>query len=101
MEEIAVGKLADIADGDYRVFAVDKLEVVIFRTGSKVLAYENVCPHAGGPLGEGALHGSTLVCPWHAWEFDCRTGACDLDPSVGVAAYEVKVENGEILILLP
>ena len=48
MQEVQIGKLTDIADGDYRIFAVDKLEVGIFRTGSKVLAYENVCPHAGG-----------------------------------------------------
>jgi len=39
MEEIAVGKLNDIADGDYKIFAVEELEVGIFRTGSKVLAY--------------------------------------------------------------
>ena len=53
---------------------------------------------AGGPLGEGALHGSTLVCPWHAWEFDCRTGANDFDPDVTVATFPVKIEAGEILI---
>jgi len=40
MDEIAVGKLTDIADGDYRVFALENIEVGIFRTGSKVLAYE-------------------------------------------------------------
>jgi hypothetical protein len=55
MDEIAVGKLTDIADGDYRVFAVEELEVGIFRTGSKVLAYENVCPHAGGPVCQGKI----------------------------------------------
>ena len=59
------------------------------RVGANVLAVchtadgefygvSGVCPHAGGPLGQGALHGHTLVCPWHAWEFDCRTGECDL-----------------------
>ena len=41
MQEVETGKLVDIADGDYRIFALDKLEVGIFRTGSKVLAYEN------------------------------------------------------------
>ena len=55
MEEIAVGKLTDIADGDYRIFAVEELEVGIFRNGSKVLAYENVCPHAGGPVCQGKI----------------------------------------------
>lgn len=61
-------------------------------------ALDGVCPHAGGPLGEGALHGSTLVCPWHAWEFDCRTGANDFDPDVTLATFPVKVEAGQILI---
>jgi nitrite reductase (NADH) small subunit len=55
MEEVAVGQLADIADGDYRIFALEKIEVGIFRTGSKVLAYENVCPHAGGPVCQGKI----------------------------------------------
>ena len=55
MEEVAVGQLADIADGDYRIFELEKIEVGIFRTGSKVLAYENVCPHAGGPVCQGKI----------------------------------------------
>ena len=33
------------------------------------------CPHRGAPLAHGALHHHTIVCPWHAWEFDCRTGS--------------------------
>src|SRR5215471_8017102 len=55
MAEVSVAKLTDIADGDYRIFALDKIEVGIFRTGSKVLAYENVCPHAGGPVCQGKI----------------------------------------------
>lgn len=64
-------------------------------------ALDGECPHAGGPLGEGALHGTTLVCPWHAWEFDCRTGVNDFDPDVAVATFPVKIEGGEILIDIP
>ena len=94
MEEIAVGKLNDIADGDYKIFAVEELEVGIFRTGSKVLAYENVCPHAGGPVCQGKIFHQVeeiitpdnktaglrfgkqrhIVCPWHGYEFDLKTG---------------------------
>ena len=55
MDEVSVGKLTDIADGDYRVFALEQIEVGIFRTGSKVLAYENVCPHAGSPVFHGNI----------------------------------------------
>jgi nitrite reductase/ring-hydroxylating ferredoxin subunit len=53
MDEIAVARLADIPDGDYRIFALDALEVGIFRSGNRVVAYENVCPHAGGPVCQG------------------------------------------------
>src|SRR5215469_820166 len=93
MQEVEIGKLADIADGDYRVFAVDKLEVGVFRAGSKVLAYENVCPHAGGPVCQGKIFNQVeevitadkksaglrfgkqrhIVCPWHGYEFDLAT----------------------------
>lgn len=55
------------------------------------------CPHSGGPLGHGALHGHTIVCPWHAWEFDCRTGACDFNDS-RLETFPVRVENGSIWI---
>src|SRR6516164_4756457 len=86
MAEVSVAKLTDIADGDYRIFALDKIEVGIFRTGSKVLAYENVCPHAGGPVCQGKIFHQVeevitpdkksaglrfgkqrhIVCPWTA-----------------------------------
>jgi nitrite reductase/ring-hydroxylating ferredoxin subunit len=61
-------------------------------------ALDGVCPHAGGPLGEGALHGHTLVCPWHAWEYDCRTGVNDFDPDVIVPTHAVKVQGDDILL---
>ena len=98
MGEVSVAKLTDIADGDYRIFAFDNIEVGIFRTGSKVLAYENICPHAGGPLGQGALHGTTLVCPWHAWEFDCQV---QVDDGLHPAQFPVKIVDDDILIDVP
>jgi nitrite reductase/ring-hydroxylating ferredoxin subunit len=59
---------------------------------------EGICPHSGGPLGHGALEGHTLTCPFHAWEFDCRTGLSDTHGHVRLAVYPVKVEDGEILV---
>ena len=58
-----------------------------------------VCPHAGGPLGHGALHGHALVCPWHAWEFDCRTGECDFN-ATRLSSYPVKVADGGVWVEL-
>ena len=55
MEEVAVGRFAEIADGDYKVFAVDEFEVGVFRIGDKLVAYRNWCPHAGGPVCQGKI----------------------------------------------
>jgi hypothetical protein len=50
--------------------------------------------HAGGPLGEGLLKGDYLVCPWHGWQFHCRTGEGRPGYGVAVPRYETKVEGG-------
>jgi len=42
-----------------------------------------------------------LVCPWHAWEFDCRTGQNDFDPDVVVEKIPVSLVHGEIYLSLP
>jgi nitrite reductase (NADH) small subunit len=73
----------------------------VCNAGGEVHALEGICPHAGGPIGQGALHGNTLVCPWHAWEYDCLTGASDVDESLRLAKFAVKVEAGDIFIDIP
>ena len=54
-KDVAVAPLSEFADGDYRVFSIDGVEVGVFRLGDKVVAYENVCPHAGGPVCQGQI----------------------------------------------
>src|SRR5262249_60430234 len=49
MSEVAIAAFSEFKDGDHRVFAVDELEVGIFRLGDKIVAYGNLCPPAGGP----------------------------------------------------
>src|SRR6202167_612628 len=116
MDEVAVGKLSDIADGDYRIFSVDQLEVGIFRNGSKLLAYENVCPHAGGPVCQGKIFNKVeevitrgkksvgqrfgkarhIVCPCHGYEYDRATGCHPRVPSVRLTPVKVATIDGQI-----
>ncbi len=63
-------------------------------------ALANTCPHAGGPLGEGSLEGSSLTCPYHGWVFDVRTGACQTNPGFSVKRYEVVVEQDAVCVKL-
>ena len=73
----------------------------VCNAGGELYALAGVCPHAGGPLGQGALHGTTLVCPWHGWEYDCRTGVNEFDEDVKVDSFTVRAEGDDILIELP
>ncbi len=61
-------------------------------------ALDNVCPHRGGPLGQGMIEGSKVVCPWHGWAWDAKTGVADQDPSMKVPVYPLKIEGGDVLI---
>jgi nitrite reductase/ring-hydroxylating ferredoxin subunit len=60
-----------------------------------------VCPHRGGPLGQGQINGQNVVCPWHAWEWNCKTGENDMDATRTVATYAVKVEGDDVLLDVP
>ena len=117
-DEVAVGALADLADGDHRIFAIEDIEVGVFRVGDRVVAYENICPHAGGPVCQGkifnrveelltpekkslGLRFSTrrnIVCPWHGYEFDIETGCHQGDRAVRLKPVKVDVRDGQIFI---
>ena len=76
-------------------------DLVLCRVDDEVHAVDGVCPHVGGPLGQGALHGRMLVCPWHGWEFDCTTGQHDRLAGCRLTTYAVTIREGEVLVDLP
>jgi nitrite reductase/ring-hydroxylating ferredoxin subunit len=61
-------------------------------------AIDGICPHQGGPLGKGRLDGCVVVCPWHGWRFDVRTGQHQINPRLRQPAYEVRVEGDTVMI---
>jgi nitrite reductase (NADH) small subunit len=61
-------------------------------------AMDNVCLHRGGPLGQGMIEGGKVVCPWHGWAWDPKTGEAVQNPSAKIAVYPLKVEGGDVLI---
>jgi nitrite reductase (NADH) small subunit len=75
MSRFNLGPMAQIPPGEGRRFAVDGLEVAVFRTRDGALyATQARCPHRAGPLADGLLGASTLVCPLHERRFDLHTG---------------------------
>jgi nitrite reductase (NADH) small subunit len=91
-------KAGDIAPGAVREVQVNGKAVALANVGGKFYAVDNTCLHRGGPLGQGALNGTKLMCPWHGWEYDVTTGKVGQNPSVGVATYPVEIRGDEVFV---
>jgi nitrite reductase (NADH) small subunit len=98
MAFVKVASLTALPPGDVMQAEVGGNSYVLCNLDGELYAYDGICPHSGGPLGQGNLVGTTLVCPWHAWEFDCRTGVNPYDDSVALASFPVKTQGDDILI---
>ena len=96
-----VASAAELAADSVIEVMVGDTPFAICNVGGKITALSGICPHRGGPLGQGAIHGSNVVCPWHAWEWNCATGENDMDATRIVATCEVNIEGGDILLNLP
>ena len=92
---------AELSDGDVIEAMVGDRALAVARVGEEVYALDNVCPHAGGPLGDGTLDGCELTCPWHGWQYDVESGQNCLTESICQTSWPVEIENGHVTIELP
>jgi nitrite reductase (NADH) small subunit len=100
MAETKLGPLSGIPLGEGRVYTINGENVAVFRTRSgAVYAVQAECPHKGGPLADGLLGGTTLICPLHAWKFDLATGRA-LFGDCGLKTFPVRVDDGEQMIVI-
>ncbi len=98
MSWMDIGALEDVPLRGARVIRTARGCVAVFRTGAaEVFAAQDRCPHKGGPLSDGIVHGQKVTCPLHNWVFDLNTGAA-LGEDGRIATYPVRVEGGRILI---
>ncbi len=95
---VKVATKTDIPSGSGKVVEVEGKAIAVFNCDGTFYAVDNTCKHRGGPLGEGSLAGKTVTCPWHGWEYDVTSGACQMDSSIQVQKFDVKVEGNDILV---
>ena len=79
---------------------VDGKIIAIFRTDDGFHAMDGICPHQGGSLGKGSLHGCVARCPWHGWEYDVRDGQHQSIPAVQVPIFQVRVTGDSLEVKL-
>lgn len=108
-----VAKVGEIPPGSRKIVEIEGRSVGVFNINGEFHAVRNQCPHAGAPLCVGPTVGlaqaeqageitytrlgEILRCPWHAWEFDIKTGRSTWDPvKTRVKAYPVVVGSGSI-----
>jgi nitrite reductase (NADH) small subunit len=96
---IDIGALSDIPVQGARVVKTAAGCVAVFRTADdRVFAMDDRCPHKGGPLSEGIVHGTAVTCPLHAWVFSLETGMAQGADDGAVATYPARIEAGRVLL---
>ena len=121
MTDICVGNEDEFEDRGRKVIAHGDLEIGVFRLDGGFYAYENRCPHQGGPVCQGRVLNRVMevlgedktsqglkwaeedvhiVCPWHGFEFNIKTGRHPGAKNVRLRPYDVKVKDGEVYVVV-
>jgi len=95
---VAVVRRDELTEGTLREVFVQGRSVAVALVGGQVYAMDGTCPHAGGPLAEGRLEGTTLSCPMHGWSFDVVTGDCHVNPEDRIRILGVQVVDDVVCV---
>ena len=84
--------------GEAREFTAGEKTICVANCEGAISAMDNVCLHRGGPLGQGVVEDGKVICPWHGWQYDPKTGAAAHNPAAKVAMYPLKTEGDDVLV---
>ena len=96
---VRVAKRNEISKAAAKIVRAGRYDVAIFDVDGELYAYENACPHQGGPVGEGIVDGATVTCPWHAWCFDLHSGKMILGDFARLRRFELFVDEDDAVYL--
>ena len=119
MTEYPAGHVDDYADGDRKVVICGDAEVGVFRIGDEFFAWHNRCAHRAGPICQGRIMKrviepvaadkttrtleyddaeSHIVCPWHGYEFNIRTGYHQGSQRSRLRKADIAIRDGAIYV---
>ena len=94
-----IARIEDIPRLGARVLQTETMDIALFRTADdRVFALRDRCPHKGGPLSQGIVHGGTVTCPLHNWKIDLASGEAQGPDTGCTRTYEVKVEERRVYL---
>jgi len=97
--QVMVCNAGDLTTGAGYSAAVQSKQLALFRhADGRIFAVDAQCPHAGGPLEEGAMKNCEVICPLHDYRFDLITGRCSTDPGLTLETYPVFVEDNQVWV---
>ena len=122
MRDVNIGAASEFSDPGRRIVGFGNFEVGVFKLDGELYAYLNLCPHMGGPVCQGKMIAKVeeiiaedrtskgmafyrtrmhIVCPWHGFEFDIRTGTHPGNARARLRKIKVAVEGGDVVIAVP
>ena len=98
---VEICALDDIPARGSRVVRTGRGRIALFRTADdEVFALDNRCPHKGGPLSEGIVHGRQVTCPLHNWVIGLDDGRATGADEGCVRRFPVRLEDGRVFLNL-
>ncbi len=98
---IEVGSLNDIPQQGARVVQTEKGDIAVFRTvDDELFALRDKCPHRGGPLSQGIVHGKRVACPLHDWKINLANGEAVAPDEGCTTSFPVKLEGERVMLSL-
>ena len=97
MSYIKTCRADEIAEGRITAVQTKRGRIGLTRIGDEILAFEDICTHDDGPLGEGALEGEVITCPRHGAQFNIRTGAALKMPATeDIETFAVRISGDHV-----
>ena len=93
-----IAQVTELPVGASKECIAEDRVIALFNVRGDIFALDGVCPHQGGPLGQGLLEGCVVTCPWHGWQFDVTTGQHQFNVKIAQPRFDVRVEEEWILV---
>ena len=102
MSWVDLGPVTALPERGARCVRVGATAIAVFRTSTgEIFALRDQCPHRGGPLSQGIVHGTRVTCPLHDWVIDLKTGLATGADEGATQTFAIRVAEGRIALELP